>query len=206
MISPSLLALSVALLVPAGPDDGAGRSLIKVAAEAPSFDCGSAASAVERLICGNATLAALDRRLAARFADALDLAGTGPEQERLRAEERDVLAGREACAAETDPAACVKALYLKRLAALVARYELEAPAATATYACNGEPATVDVSFYDTELPSARIAYGDTVDTGTIAMSGSGSKYDAALGGSIWLKGDDMMFTLPDGREIGCSAG
>lgn len=214
------LALSAALLVPLGPDGAdeaaawhhgtaaPARSVLAAAADAPSFDCARATAEVEALVCSTPELAALDRRLAERFAAALEAAealGTGDAVERLRASEREFIDARNACASEADPSPCVEMAYLRREGTLVARFELETPDVVAHYACEGgPPEEATLSFFDTELPSARIEYGDTVDTGTLAISGSGSKYDASLGGSVWLKGEAMMFTLPDGKEVDCN--
>ena len=52
----------------------------------PSFDCARAGSAAEKLVCGDAELAALDRQLAARYAQATD---ADPAVQRGWVKERD---------------------------------------------------------------------------------------------------------------------
>lgn len=180
-------------------------------AASPSFDCAKAQSDAEALICEDDALATLDRRLADRFDAALQSAqaldsGAQAAVAELRAYQRGWIAGRNDCWKADDLRACVETAYLTREGELVARYGLEAPSAAATYVCEGNPANeVTLSFYDTELPSARIEYGDEVGTASLAPSGSGSRYEGANGRSLWLKGDDLRFVWREGEgEMNCS--
>jgi len=65
----------------------------------PSFDCAKATVAVEKAICGNEQLSALDRQLSEVFrtASAAALLASGPELERLRSTQRNWLRTRDQC-------------------------------------------------------------------------------------------------------------
>ncbi|HET6157779.1 MAG TPA: lysozyme inhibitor LprI family protein [Dongiaceae bacterium] len=91
----------------------------------PSFDCAAASETVETLICGDTTLAGLDRTLSESYHTAL-AARAGEAQAALRDEQR-VWAGNRstACGADSDPAievddaiGCLTALYRARIAEL----------------------------------------------------------------------------------------
>lgn len=106
----SIAALGHALALTAG--------LLVAAAMAPvaAFDCGGAASAVERRICADPTLRALDRRLDQLLERARVHAGRD-EQDRLKREQRAWLHERNACASD----ACLRRVYEARAAALQQR-------------------------------------------------------------------------------------
>jgi len=91
----------------------------------PSFDCAAVTQPVEILICGDASLAELDRTLADSYHAAL-AGSAGEAQSRLRDEQRAWSANRAtSCGVDDDPAAdaaattrCLVALYRARIAAL----------------------------------------------------------------------------------------
>jgi uncharacterized protein len=94
-------------------------------AAGPSFDCGAATAPVEALICGDATLAELDRMLADDYHAAL-AARSGEAQSALQEEQRAWAGNRSvSCGVDTDPAievddaiGCLIALYRARIADL----------------------------------------------------------------------------------------
>jgi uncharacterized protein len=90
-----------------------GLAVATSPAVAASFDCSKAATAVERAICANAELSALDEKAAEYYRAAL---GTLPgAQECLRADQRTWLAQvRNRCTSD----ACLKEAYLNRLSEL----------------------------------------------------------------------------------------
>ncbi|MEQ8898413.1 MAG: MliC family protein [Roseovarius sp.] len=162
------------------------------AQEGPSFDCAKAGSSAEELICGDAGLAALDRRVAGRYAAALEVAGGSAAA--LRAYQRGWIKGRDECWKTEDTRACFEGEYLRREAELVARWMLEAPVGTAFWACGANPTDEVVTmFFDTELPSVRFEQADTVDTGVQVMAASGARYEASFGRSIWIKGERALY-------------
>ncbi|MCV2887756.1 MliC family protein [Ruegeria aquimaris] len=181
------------------------------AQEGPSFDCSKAQSDAEQLICQDADLARLDRLVTARYVAALDVVeglDTGAERAKqsLRAEQRGWIKGRDECWKADDLRTCIADSYLRREGELVARWMLEEPAGIAFWACGGNPANeVATYFYATELPSVRFERGDSVDTGSLVPTGSGSRYEASFGRSIWIKGDNAIYRDPDpdGSEWDC---
>ena len=90
----------------------------------PSFDCAAATAPVEALICSDASLADLDRKLAESY-HALSATRVGEAQMLLREEQRAWAESRAAtCAVESDPievsdaTGCLIALYRARIAEL----------------------------------------------------------------------------------------
>lgn len=177
----------------------------------PAFDCAKATSQAEEMICDDAALAALDRRLAERYEAALDAAGkleSGASEavETLRATQRGWIGGRDECWKATDPRDCIANAYLRREGALVAAWMLEEPSSTAFWTCDGNPANELVTMYfDTELPSIRFERGDMIDTGSLAPAASGAKYDGSFGRFIWSKGAEASYREadPDGTVLDC---
>jgi len=92
------------------------------AVAAPSFDCTQASAPVEKLICGDGTLAALDRALDAAYVAAMRRASDDVKAG-TRAQQRTWIGKRNACAGTRDAQGCVAAAYQRRLG------ELKAPAA-----------------------------------------------------------------------------
>jgi len=174
-----------------------------VGQEGPSFDCGQATSSVEKRVCQDAELARLDRLVADRYRTAsaviegLDT-GASEAENQLRASQRGWIKGRDECWKATDVKACIELAYLRREGMLVARWMLEAPADTAFWACDGNPANeVATYFFDTELPSIRFERGDSVDAGSLTPTASGPRYEGSLGRSIWIKGQEATYQEPD---------
>ncbi|MEM9765762.1 MAG: hypothetical protein AAF968_25230, partial [Pseudomonadota bacterium] len=146
----------------------------------PAFDCGRAFGKVEELICDDAALAALDRRITGRFAAAVKSLRAGADGKEavatLRSEQRGWISGRNECWKAGDIRSCTESAYLMREGVLVATYMLDEPTATQRYQCNGNPADEFFAFfYATELPSVRVERGDSVDAGSLIPSGSGAR-------------------------------
>lgn len=182
-----------------------------IAQTTPSFDCSEAQSRVEDLICADDDLARLDRRLAERYAAAIEAAGRLDAEadvalDNLRATQRGWIKGRNACWTSDDLRACVSTAYLEREGALVAEWLLEAPSATAIWICDGNPDNTLVTlFFDTELPSVRFERDGSVDTGSLVRTASGARYDGGFGRSVWIKGEEATYREPDpeGKEHLC---
>jgi uncharacterized protein YecT (DUF1311 family) len=180
-----------------------------VAQDGPSFDCAKAESSAEKLVCSDAALTILDRRLADRYAAALKVAGgldagAAEAEGELKAYQRGWVKGRDECWKEADVRACVQQTYLRREGELVASWLLEPAQATARWMCDGNPANeIVTTFFATELPSVRIEYGDSVDTGSLTPAASGARYEASFGRWFWEKGDTAMATMSEGTEMSC---
>ncbi|KUJ72245.1 alpha/beta fold hydrolase [Ruegeria profundi] len=181
----------------------------EVAGLSPSFDCDAATSSAEKLICTDADLAMLDLRLADRFAAAVDAAegldvGADEAAATLRAYQRGWLSGRDECWKANDLRMCVADAYLRREGQLVAEWFLEEPTEVVSYACDGNPANeVTAYYFATERPSARLEYGDSVDTATVIPSDSGTRYEGTFGHSLTLDGDTVTLVWSDGTPMTC---
>lgn len=179
------------------------------AQEGPSFDCANAESSAEALICADAALAALDRRITNLYAQALERAegvATSDAAETLRAIQRGWIKGRDECWKSEDLRSCVETAYTRREAELVAEWLLQEPTAIVTWTCEGNPANEVVTyFFETTIPSIRFERGDTIAPGMLVPTASGAKYEADFGRSIWIKGDEATYREPDpdGTALTC---
>ncbi len=146
----------------------------------PTFECARASGQIEKLICQEADLAALDRRMAEVYAAAVKAwpANIAAEQ---RAYQRGWIKGRNDCWKADDPRACSQLSYRTRIVELqVKSGQLTAPTPVG-YACTGgEDKPFLVSYYpQTDPPSAVITYGNDQVIAFVARSGSGARYTAA---------------------------
>jgi uncharacterized protein YecT (DUF1311 family) len=96
----------------------AGR---EVSAAAPSFDCAKAGNWVEKQICGNDELAALDAWFAPLYGQVAQRL-TGKELDDLKAERKAWLKQRNDCKAEVDGAACLEKRYREFTGALELKF------------------------------------------------------------------------------------
>jgi len=147
------------------------------AASGPTFDCRKVESgSIEAMICGDAELAALDRKLAGVYAAATAKA----KNERppvLRAEQRGWIKGRNDCWKSADQRSCVRDEYVRRIAELQARYRLVPSRGPFPFACDGNPANEIVVHYFATEPSTMIAErGDSVSLMFQQPAASGAKY------------------------------
>ncbi len=95
------------------PEPAPAAAPSSASGSAPSFDCRSARSPVEKAVCSDPVLAAMDRRLARLYAQAGGRA--------IEAEQDAWRARRDACARDADLAACASEVYDERIRELQAR-------------------------------------------------------------------------------------
>ena len=148
-------------------------------ASTPSFDCSKASGEVEKLICTEAHLAALDRKMAEVFAKALQ-AWPAEEIVTQKALQRGWIKGRNECWKANDKRACVENSYRIRIVEIQIRSgQLMAPT-PAGYRCTGEEGKpLAVVFYGgSDPPSAVITFGSDQVIAFVAPSGSGARYAA----------------------------
>jgi uncharacterized protein len=100
--------VSVLLLLASAPVASAGN---------PSFDCESARSDVQRLICGDDELAAMDLQLARAFAGALARASAQGVTD-LQHDQDSWVETRDRCSRAADMRACTLSAYAERLGQL----------------------------------------------------------------------------------------
>lgn len=155
------------------------------AAPGPSFDCDTAEDgSIERLICDDAGLAALDRALSEVYA----AAGKKAHNEHpplLKAEQRGWIKGRNDCWKSDDQRQCVLDAYNQRIVELQARYRLVPARGPVRYACDGDPRNeVIATFFETEPPSLIAERGDSSSLMKQRPSGSGTRYQGR-NESLW---------------------
>jgi uncharacterized protein len=179
-----------------------------LAQDGPAFDCSKAESSAEKLVCDDADLAALDRRLADRFAAAVDVAeGLDVDAEEstntLRAMQRGWISGRDECWKEPDLRVCVETRYLQREAELVAEFMLEPPSETLELICGTRALTVDT--FATALPGVRVEESDSVYIGAqLAMDTPGNYYLRQAGGLVIGDGAAPRVSDVYGEETDCN--
>jgi uncharacterized protein len=182
-----------------------------VQAEGPTFDCSTVKADVERLICSDAALAALDRKLDAVYNAALAKAGAGPLVRQLRQEQRGWTKGRDDCWkangqdtwitatwAVNTVRHCVDAQYRQRTSELQAVWRLLQPR-TLSFACQGHPANeVVANLFDTDPPTLRLERGDQTKTlWRVGVAGTGRYEGQNL--SLVHEGDTLKLEWLDTR-------
>lgn len=131
-------------------------------AKGPSFDCAKArAGSIERMICDDPGLSALDARLAEVYAAATSKA-TNEHPPALKTEQIGWIRGRDECWKSNDRRACVTGEYRRRIADLQARYRLVPGTGPVTYFCDGNPRNVVIAmFFATDPPTLFAERGDS---------------------------------------------
>ena len=177
---------------------------------APSFDCAKASSPVEKLICTDKGLAALDRETARLFALARDSAGDARDD--LIKFQKTWIISRDDCAASTDKERCLAESYVGRINTLRQQFAAaRAPKGGISLGpflaqCDrGDPLTV--TFVNSNPAYAYV--GGAKDSFVLkqVLSGSGARYEAQYpkGQSrLWNKGDNATIALPGGRDMNCT--
>ena len=189
-------------------------SIVLVSAAAaqtkPTFDCAKADHEIETLICQDDDLAALDRRLADVFAEAVaaikGMADHAPAEKELRAMQRGWVGGRNECWKAEDKRQCAQESYERRIAELQVRYILAKASEPVFYECDGNPANEIVAQYiESDTPGVRVERGDTTYIAVLAPSGSGAHYVGDFGMEFWTKGNEAQFREPDpsAAELKC---
>lgn len=149
----------------------------------PSFDCAAAASDVEKLVCSDPELAALDRRLAEVHARAR--AAPGADLARLAAELRGWAKGRDECWKSVERSRCVSEAYMTRTAQLqIDNGETTVPEAAA-YECDDTSKRFTVVYYnDLDPKTAVVTWGNDQALAFPMMAASGARYGRE-GMEIW---------------------
>lgn len=169
-------------------------------AEAPAFDCSRARAEVEKLVCNDAALAPLDRRLDQVYRAALTKAAD-PMARQLRQEQRGWTKGRNECwkarGQETWITAtwtvntvrgCVEAQYRLRTSELQAVWRLLQPT-TQAFFCQVQPANeVVANFFDTDPPTILLERGDQTRTLWRVGAASAGRYEGQNVGLVYQAG------------------
>ncbi|MCF7750873.1 MliC family protein [Bacillus subtilis subsp. subtilis] len=141
--------------------------------QAPSFDCAKAQSESEKLVCGDARLAALDRQLAALY----KRVQTSPDELDIAAEQRGWIKGRDACWQAVDRHRCLLESYQTRIVELnIGSGGVPAPRPV-QYQCDDAAKPVSVVFYNELDPQAAVvSLGKDQAIVFPAQAASGSRY------------------------------
>lgn len=153
-------------------------------AQGPAFDCTQASGNIEKMICADPELGALDRTLSAVYSAALHKAAN-ERPPTLNAEQRDWIKGRNDCWKADDKRACVVETYRRRIVELQARYRLVHASPPVRYVCNGNPADEVIAVYfQTDPPSLIAERGDQTSLMFLEPSASGTRY-VGRNESLW---------------------
>lgn len=174
------------------------------AAEGPSYACDKVSpGSIEELVCRDADLSALDRKLAGVYAAAAAKA-TNEHPPVLKAEQRGWIKGRDECWKSENERECVERSYKERIAELQAKYRLVPGTGPVTYACDGSPVNeVIVMFFQTDPPTLIAERGDSVSLMYIQPSGSGARYQGR-NETFWEHHGEALVTWgPGAPEMHC---
>lgn len=143
----------------------------------PSFNCKKASGPVPKLICKDAKLSALDRKMSDVYTKSLEQpAEQVAEQKKLQ---RTWLKQRDDCSKSTDMRSCLRSSYERRIAEIqIQSGQLQAPKVV-TWNCEHAEAgkIFKTAYYNqTDPPSAFVTYGDEQVIALLEPSGSGSRY------------------------------
>lgn len=156
---------------------GSGNTDRAAKAAGPSFACDQVETgSIEAMICGDAELSALDRKLSGVYAAASRKAiNEHPPQ--LKAEQTGWIKGRNDCWKSSDRHGCVRDEYRRRIAELQARYRLVPGKGPVRFLCDGSPVNeVVATFFQTDPPTLIAERGDGVSLMFLQPSGSGARY------------------------------
>jgi uncharacterized protein len=166
-----LLAGPLAFAGEASAQGGAARS------SGPAFDCKAAGlGSIEKLVCADPALAALDRKLAALYRQAQKKA-VNEHPPVLRATQRGWVKGRNDCWKAVDRRDCTMQSYIFRSIELQTGYRLAPMRGPYTFACEGDPRNeVIVNYFDTTPASLVAERGDSVSMMIQEPVASGTLY------------------------------
>jgi uncharacterized protein len=170
-------------------------------AEGPAaFDCGRETGKVPLAVCGDASLAALDRKVDAAWRAARAKGLRTPET--VDGEQQGFELERDACARQRDVRACLQVVYTARLSELQAIHGLVPVTGRARFACTGEgPPEIAAVFFASEAASALLTAGEREVLVFQKPAASGARYEGD-GVVFWNKGDEAAVTWEE-IELSC---
>ncbi len=192
--SPTPVLAAMVLLAPSG----------QVLGVEPSFDWAKADGAVERLICEDPGLAALDRKLADAYAQALERHREN-DYEDPRPFQRGWGKGRNDCWKAEDVRACTETTYRHRIAELQVEYGAFTVPAAVNYDCRSFDLAA-VFYAETDPPTVVLTpigeheRSDQV-LAFLTPAASGSRYEGA-NVLFWEHHGEAMLTWFD-KETNC---
>ncbi|MDQ8021421.1 MAG: lysozyme inhibitor LprI family protein [Moraxellaceae bacterium] len=148
-----------------------------VAGSGPSFSCVKVTpDSIEALVCGDAELSALDRKLAEAYAAATKKA-VNEQPPRLRAEQSGWVKGRNDCWKATDKRVCVRDAYQQRIVELQAGYWLVPSNGPVRFTCDGGANdALQVTYFQTDPPSLLAERGVSSSLMVLRRDANGTLY------------------------------
>jgi len=159
------------------------------------LDCTRASGDIEKLVCSDPKLSALDQKLGSVYREA-EAKQVTPPPAWFTAEQQAWIKGRDDCWKSTDQRACADSAYTLRIAAIQATSLLVPTKGPVVYVCpraDGSHDEVQAMYADTDPPSVVLARGEKSVVAYIARSGSGAKY-AGANVTFWDKGGEVQVT------------
>jgi uncharacterized protein len=154
---------------------------------------------IEAMICDDEELSTLDRKLSGVYMAASRKA-TSEHPPVLKAEQRGWIKGRDECWKSDDKRDCVLGEYLRRIAALQARYRLVPDKGRFSFICDGNPANeVVATFFQTDPPILVAEHGDSISLMYLQPSGSGTKYQGR-NETFWEHHGEVLITWGYGTQ------
>ena len=168
----------------------------------PSFSCRRAANTAERLICNDAALAALDRKLA----DVFGAAGKTPSPYTdLGSSQREFTRARNDCWQSPDFRGCLEETYVRRIAQLQVQYRLVASKGPFRYLCDAEPpGELKATFFATDPPSAALEYDGESLIAALKQAKGVARYEAGNVSFRERNGEATVTWGKGGTEMRCT--
>lgn len=164
-----------------------GRS--QAAPARPAFDCSQATGEVQKRICADSALAALDVKLDRTWRTVLARSTANADLRSIRAEQRGWVKGRDDCWKADDVRACTESSYRMRISELQARWRLVPMSGPFFYACDGNPSNeVVVTLFESDLPIAMIERGDRTSVAYLDTTSAEQRY-VGRNETLVMKGD-----------------
>lgn len=174
----------------------------RAAESGAAIECESPRSGIEVLICADPKFQELDTKLVSAYRSAEEKAGDGKAE--LESAQQEWIKTRNACWKDADRGPCTADAYMLRTAMLQARYGLVEPSNTVTFDCNeGDDARIKAVFYNTDPATVVMTRNGETVLAPVAPAGSGARYLAENGVSLWNKGDEATVEWPKGESHAC---
>ncbi|MCL1138081.1 MliC family protein [Shewanella pneumatophori] len=153
--------------------DSAAKAKPQAVVESPSFDCSKATGQVETLICSDAELAALDRKMTQVYQQALV---NIPASEQPKAMQRGWIKGRNDCWKSQDVRQCTLDNYQGRIIELQITGGLIEASTTAVFDCGLHPSINAAIYTQLDPVTGVFSFAEQQILATNVRSGSGAKY------------------------------
>lgn len=152
------------------------------AAPAPALDCRQADNSIQKMVCNDRQLSALDRQLAAVVAAAEAREPDGVAT--MRAEEQAWIERRDSCWKQRQARRCTEAAYRLRIAEIQARHGLVPTRGPFVFECANGREAISVIHLQTQPPSMLAQRGPQTVLMTPRRAASGARYEAK-GYMLW---------------------